>query len=111
MSAIGELARQIGHDLRNPLTSTKYAAYYLRQKGNKCTNEDREKMLKIIERDVQRSDKIINDLIEYSNDIYLEPEKCSSKSLLQGALSNLQFPSEHQSGKSYSEKSQLCWLM
>ena len=92
MSAIGELARQIGHDLRNPLTSTKYAAYYLRQKGNKCTDEDREKMLNIIEGDIKRSDKIINDLIEYSSDIYLEIEKCSPKSLLKGAMLKLQVP-------------------
>ena len=92
MSAIGELARQIGHDLRNPLTSTKYATYYLRQKGNKCTNEDREKMLNIIEGDIKRSDKIINDLIEYSSDINLEIEKCSPKSLLKGAMSKLQVP-------------------
>lgn len=92
MSAIGELARQIGHDLRNPLTSTKCAAYYLKQKGSKCTNEDREKMLNIIERDIERSDKIINDLIEYSSDIYLETEKCSPQSLLRGALSKFQVP-------------------
>ena len=94
MSAIGELARQIGHDLRNPLTSTKYATYYLRQKGNKCTDEDREKMLNIIEGDIKRSDKIINDLIEYSSDIFLEIEKCSPKSLLKGAMLKLQVP-EH----------------
>ena len=92
MSAIGELARQIGHDLRNPLSSTKCAAYYLRQKGNKCTSEDREKMLSIIEGDIKRSDKIINDLIEYSSDIYLEIEKCTVKSLLKGALLKLQVP-------------------
>ena len=47
-------------------------------------------MLEIIERDIKRSDKIINDLIEYSNDIFLEIEKCSPKSLLKGALSKLQ---------------------
>ena len=92
MSAIGELARQIGHDLRNPLTSTKYASYYLRQKGNNCTVEDREKMLEIIERDIKRSDKIINDLIEYSSDLFLEMQYCSPKSLLTGAMSKLQVP-------------------
>ena len=92
MSAIGELARQIGHDLRNPLTSTKYATYYLRQKGNKCTVEDKEKMLNIIEGDINRSDKIINDLIEYSSEICLEIEKCSPKSLLMGAMLKLQVP-------------------
>ncbi len=92
MSAIGELARQVGHDLRNPLTSTKYAAYYLRQKGDKCSDEDREKMLNIIEGDIRRSDKIINDLMEFSSEMCLEVEKCSPKSLLKGALSRSQVP-------------------
>jgi signal transduction histidine kinase len=77
LSAIGEFARQIGHDLRNPLTSTKYAAYYLKQKGDKCSAEDRDKMLEIITTDVNRSDKIITDLIEYSSEICVEPQEVS----------------------------------
>ncbi len=93
LSAIGELARQVGHDLRNPLTSTKHAAYYLKRKGNSCSSEDRDRMLEVINNDVQRSNKIITDLIEYSSELFLEPESCSPKSLVAGALSNVQIPS------------------
>ena len=92
LSAIGELARQIGHDLRNPLASIKNAAYYLKRKGSNCTEENKEKMLGIINQDIDRSDKIINDLIEYSNDIYLETDECSPRSLVTGAMSTLQVP-------------------
>jgi signal transduction histidine kinase len=92
LSAIGELARQVGHDLRNPLTSTKYASYYLKQKGHKCTDEDRERMLGVIEKDVERSDKIITELIEYSSDMCLETEESCPRWLLQGALKNVSIP-------------------
>ena len=92
LSAIGELARQIGHDLRNPLASTKNAVYYLIRKGGTCSEEKRESMLEVINSDISRSDKIINDLIEYSSDICLETDQCSPKSLLAGALSMLQVP-------------------
>ena len=73
LSAIGELARQIGHDLRNPLASSKNAVYYLKNKGSKCSEENKQKMLEIIDQDISRCDKIITDLIEYSSEIYLEP--------------------------------------
>ena len=92
LSAIGELARQIGHDLRNPLASMKYAGGYMIRKGNKCSETDREKMLAIINNDIDRSNKIINDLIEYSSDICLELERSSPKSLLTGAMLTLQTP-------------------
>jgi signal transduction histidine kinase len=74
------------------LSSTKNATYYLRKKGDKCSNADREKMLGIIEEDIKRSNKIINDLIEYSSEIYLEPEECSPEALLIESLLNLQVP-------------------
>ena len=93
LSAIGELARQIGHDLRNPLASSKNAVYYLKNKGNKCSEENRQKMLEIIDQDISRTDKIITDLIDYSSEIYLETDQCSPKSLLEGAISTLQVPS------------------
>jgi signal transduction histidine kinase len=92
LSAIGELARQIGHDLRNPLASIKNAVYYLKRKGDSCGDEKRKKMLEIIDNDISRSDKIITDLVEYSSDICLESEQCSAKSLLTGALSTLPLP-------------------
>ncbi len=92
LAAIGELARQIGHDLRNPLASMKNAAFYLKKKGNNCTAEDKARMLDIIDKDIMRSDKIINDLLEYSGEICLECGECTPRSLLITALSKVQIP-------------------
>jgi signal transduction histidine kinase len=49
-------------------------------------------MLQIIERDIDYSNKIINDLLEYSREIKLELLETDPKSILQEALSHLKVP-------------------
>ena len=89
------------------LASIKNAVYYLKRKGSNCSDENREKMLGIIGQDIDRSDKIITDLIEYSSDIHLETEECCPKSLLAGALSTLQFPENIKVVENISEEPKL----
>ncbi len=92
LSAIDELARQVGHDLRNPLTSINNAVYYLKHKGNICTAKNRQTMLNIIENDIQRADKTITSLVDYSSEILVDPQKCSIKGLLLDALARSAVP-------------------
>jgi PAS domain S-box-containing protein len=91
-ASIGELAGQIGHDLRNPLTGIKSGAYFLRTKGDKVTDADREMILAMIDNAIEDSDRIINSLIDYSSELRLQLGKCSPKSLLLNALSRIQVP-------------------
>jgi PAS domain S-box-containing protein len=92
LASIGELAGQIGHDLRNPLTGIKSGAYFLRRKGNALTDVDRERILGMIDNAVEDSNRIINSLLDYSGDLHLEPERCTPKSILNQALSKLHIP-------------------
>lgn len=92
-SAIGELAGMIGHDLRNPLTGIKNAAYYLKRKQG-CLDEAKgTEMLKIIDSSVEHANSIINDLLEYSREIHLELEESCPKSLLDYVLLMVKIPS------------------
>jgi PAS domain S-box-containing protein len=91
-AAIGELAGMVGHDLRNPLTGIKNAAYYLRIKGASISEVQAKEMLQVIEKSVEHSNKIINDLLDYSREIYLEQQKESPRKLLSEALSMVQKP-------------------
>jgi PAS domain S-box-containing protein len=86
LAAIGELAAMIGHDLRNPLTGITGATYYLKTKIGKRTDSKAKEMLEIIEKDIEYSNKIINDLLEYSRDIKLELIETTPRSLVREAL-------------------------
>jgi len=92
MATIGELAGMVGHDLRNPLTAIKNAAYYLRVKQDSCSEDNRKKMFAIIESAIDHADKIINDLQEYSKEMRLELANCSPQSILKEALTMIQVP-------------------
>jgi PAS domain S-box-containing protein len=86
LAAIGELAGMVGHDLRNPLTSIKAAAYYIRLKYAKNLDENGQDMLLTIDKSIEYSNKIINDLLDYSRKITLELSQTTPKHLIDDAL-------------------------
>jgi PAS domain S-box-containing protein len=92
LAAIGELAGMVGHDLRNPLTGISGATYYLKTKYGLKMDDKGKEMLGIIEKDIGYSNKIINDLLEYSKEIKLEITETTPRLLLKEALSFVQVP-------------------
>ncbi len=92
LAAIGELAGMVGHDLRNPLAGVKNAAYFLEKKGCSISDAQSVEMFKIIKKCIDHSNRIINDLLDYSKEIHLERGKISLEVLLADALSMIQVP-------------------
>jgi len=91
-AAIGELAGMVGHDLRNPLTSIKNAAYYLNHKRGTLMDAKEKAMFDIIDKSVDHANKIIANLLDYSREITLEIEECTPKSLIDYVLLMIQIP-------------------
>ncbi len=91
-AAIGELAGMIGHDLRNPLAGIKNATYYLRKKQGSFVGDSGMQMLNTIDKAVEYSNKVINDLLDYGREIRLELEECTPKSLIDYVLLTLKIP-------------------
>ena len=92
LAAIGELAGMVGHDLRNPLAGIKNAAYYLKKKGTTISEAQSKEMLEIIEKAIDHSDKIINDLLDYSREMHLELTESAPRTLLEEAVRMIQVP-------------------
>jgi PAS domain S-box-containing protein len=92
LAAIGQVAAMVGHDLRNPLTSIKGATYYLKKKLGPKMDEKAMEMLELIEKDIEHSNEIITDLMEYSKEIRLELTETTPKSIIKEALSLVEIP-------------------
>jgi signal transduction histidine kinase len=106
LAAIGELAGMIGHDLRNPLTGIKNSAYYLKKKGQDLPQEQKE-MLDTIDKCVDYSNRIINDLLDYSREIHLIVEKHSPKKILDDSLTLVNLPPQVAVKNELNESTQL----
>jgi signal transduction histidine kinase len=92
LAAIGELAGMVGHDLRNPLTSIKGATYYLKTKYSPELDQTGKEMLSTIERGIDYSNKIINDLLDYSRELTLELTCSNPKLLVKNSLDLISIP-------------------
>ena len=82
----------VGHDLRNPLAGVKNAVYLLRKKQGKFIGESGNMMLDVIDQAVEHSDSIISDMLDYSREIHLQLEECSSKSLINYIILSVNTP-------------------
>jgi PAS domain S-box-containing protein len=91
-AAIGELAGMVGHDLRNPLTAIKNAAYYLERKQSPDADVKTKEMFQVVNKSVEHANKIIFNLLEYSKEITLEIEEVTPKTLLDYVLLMIQVP-------------------
>ncbi|MCW4019166.1 MAG: PAS domain S-box protein [Candidatus Bathyarchaeota archaeon] len=92
LAAIGELAGMVGHDLRNPLTSIKGAAYFLKTRYTKELDTIGKEMLATIDNSIDYSNKIVNDLLDYSRNLKLDLSEITPKKLLENTLSFAQVP-------------------
>jgi len=66
LAAIGQLAASVAHELRNPLGSMKNVLFYFDLLKVGEGNPDVQEHLKILEQEIQRSNKIISDLLDFS---------------------------------------------
>jgi len=71
----------VGHDLRNPLQAISTATYVLEKKLTPATDERIREMLDAIKDSVSYSDRIVSDLLEYSQDLNLELSETTPKSI------------------------------
>lgn len=92
LAAIGEMAAMIGHDLRNPLTGIAGATYYVKTKLGSKMDKKVSEMLDIVGKNVEYSNKIISDLLEYSREIRLELTETTLKPIIKDALALVKIP-------------------
>lgn len=91
-AAIGELAGMVGHDLRNPLSSIQAATYYINKKNANQLDSTSQEMLRVIGTSIQYSNKIVNDLLDYSRELTLELDDSTATQLIVNALLMVQVP-------------------
>jgi signal transduction histidine kinase len=89
-AAIGELATMVAHDLRNPLQAIANASFFLKR-SPQLSNQEKE-VLARVENAVRYSDKIVNDLLDYSRDMRLERTTNTPHSLMRETLSMVRVP-------------------
>jgi signal transduction histidine kinase len=88
----------VGHDLRNPLQAIQNAAYFLKtgfdgnSKDEAIGVDNIKKMIDVIEKNVEYSNKIVNDLLDYSREIRLELAQVTPKTIIQETLSTMKIP-------------------
>ncbi len=92
METMNEVSRMVAHDLRNPLTGIKGAAYALKKNYGKEMGEKGLSLLQTIDDCVEYSNKIVSDLWEYSSEIKLDKTKNSPYKLVTNALKTLTLP-------------------
>jgi signal transduction histidine kinase len=66
LAAVGELASGVGHELRNPLNVIRNCVYLINMNLEGKANPEVEETLKLLDLQVDISDRIVSDLLDYT---------------------------------------------
>ena len=84
MEALGQLVASIAHEIRTPLTSIKAFTELL---PHKYDNPDfREKISRFVPQEIERLNRVVNDLLTYSNPPAVQKEKILLKALIDDVM-------------------------
>ena len=84
MEALGQLVASIAHEIRTPLTSIKTFTEML---PNKYENADfREKISRFVPQEIERLNRVVNDLLAYANPPVVHQETVPLKTLVDGVM-------------------------
>jgi PAS domain S-box-containing protein len=96
LSAIGQTAGMVGHDIRNPLQSIVSSMFLIKNDLNSLPQSieksDAEWELESIQEQISYVDKIISDLQDYARPLQPELVEVNLKQLITGSLSTLHVP-------------------
>ncbi|MBI5631050.1 MAG: HAMP domain-containing protein [Elusimicrobia bacterium] len=94
LAAIGQMASVVGHEIRNPLAVINNSIYFIKTKLGAALDSDPKiaKHIKIIESEIQQANGIINEILTYSRQRELKPERVLLNSFLDELLSVYPFP-------------------
>jgi PAS domain S-box-containing protein len=92
LAAVGELASGVGHELRNPLSVIRNAVYVLRSALPENSDEDSRKMLQILDEQVNKSNKIVTDLLNFTRVRPPSPSGVDLYNLVRESLSLVTVP-------------------
>ncbi len=96
LAIVGKLASGVGHELRNPLGAIKTALYIIRKinlNNNVINNSQKSNQLyEIIEKETERSVKIVNDLLGFSRTAKPAVSPADIKLIIESSLSRVKIP-------------------
>lgn len=85
LAAIGSLAAGVAHEIRNPLSSIKgFATYFQQRYQDKPEDKD---LATLMVQEVDRLNRVVTQLIEFSKPIALALQRCRPVDILQRAVS------------------------
>lgn len=91
LSTFGKIAGSVAHDIRNPLGAVSNSAFYLERRiGNK--DEKVDKHLTLIRREVERANRIIGELLDFTRERKLSLTECDINALITTLVSDLPIP-------------------
>ena len=92
LTAIGQLAATVGHEIRNPLGVISNSSYFLNRKLKDVGDEKVKKHLRIIERKVDSANLIVRDLLDFARKKTPTLKQTDLNDIVTSALSNIPIP-------------------
>lgn len=92
LAIIGEFSSGIAHELRQPLGVIKNAAYFLNMKLKEVTDEKVLRHLAIVEKEVNRANHLITDLLNFARTATPTLKECAINQIVEEALSSFEIP-------------------
>ncbi len=92
LAIVGQLASSVAHELRNPLGVMKNAVYYMNMLEPCKENSDIKENLQLFSSEIENSDKIISDLLEFSRIKHPDLKLHQINSIVNEAIARLKLP-------------------
>lgn len=96
LAAVGKLASGVGHELRNPLGAIKNALFLLKKDVSAAQVQSKSQkfntFMEIIEKETERSIKIVNDLLGFSRTAKPTVSPVNIRTLIESSLSRVRIP-------------------